>query len=200
MKLEDLDDDFVYLLHAEGSDRFKIGHSNNPEGRCQKIRQQSPFPISLVCSYMVINAYECEQKLHKMFSHRRIHGEWFVFESKDHARGLIDEFFSVGLHARLQNKEINRSHKEVSPSFLHLAQDVYSFAKQKCADSGGSCIGIGDCYHSPTLAEKYILSCSIIESVFDYLQDIGCGKKCIEDDNSTTVTFSPKKNELSRSS
>jgi len=35
MKLEDLDDDFVYLLHAEGSDRFKIGHSNNPEGRCR---------------------------------------------------------------------------------------------------------------------------------------------------------------------
>jgi len=89
--------DYVYLLHADSTDRFKIGHSNNPEDRCKKNGQQSPFPIVLVCFYQSANAYEYEQKLHQMFSHRRIHGEWFVFDSKDHAKGLMDEFFSIRL-------------------------------------------------------------------------------------------------------
>ena len=180
MKLEDLDDDFVYLLHAEGSDRFKIGHSNNPEGRCQKIRQQSPFPISLVCSYMVINAHECEQKLHKMFSHRRIHGEWFVFESKDHARGLIDEFFSVGLHTRLQNKEVKNSWAVD----FKLAQDVCSLIK----NSVSPVITLYECFLHPSLI-KYKLTPRMVEDVFDYLQEIGIGEKCTEDDNANTITF-----------
>ena len=180
MNTEDSNINYVYLLHAEGSDRFKIGHSNNPEGRCQKIRQQSPFPISLVCSYIVINAHECEQKLHKMFSHRRIHREWFVFESRDHARGLIDEFFSVGLHARLQNKEVKKSRKVD----LKLAQDVCSLIKK----SELPVITLYECFLHPSLI-AYNLTLRMVEDVFDYLQELEIGKKYIEDDNAQTITF-----------
>lgn len=83
---------------------------------------------------------------------------------------------------------------------LSLAQAVYSLAKQEYIDVSRTCITIGDCLNSPTIAEKYILTNRIIEDVFDYLQDIDCGTKCIEDDNSSTVTFTLNKNELSRSS
>lgn len=66
---------FVYILHAEGTNRFKIGYSAKPQNRCQDINQQSPFPIKLIHYYPSDDAYRDEQKLHKMFNHRRVHGE-----------------------------------------------------------------------------------------------------------------------------
>lgn len=86
---------FVYILHAEGTNRFKIGYSADPEKRCQSVSQQSPFPIVLIHSYPSDNAYKDEQKLHNMFSNRRIHGEWFCFDSIEHIKVLIDEFFEI---------------------------------------------------------------------------------------------------------
>ena len=81
---------FVYIFHAEGTDRFKIGYSINPSERCQIINQQSPFPINLIYYHPSDNAIKDEQRLHEIFKHRQVHGEWFVFESIDHAKGLID--------------------------------------------------------------------------------------------------------------
>lgn len=86
---------FVYVLQAEGTNRFKIGYSSNPEQRCQVINLQSPFPIKLICSYPSNNAFRDEQKLHKIFVNRRVHGEWFIFESIEHIKGLIDEFYEI---------------------------------------------------------------------------------------------------------
>ena len=91
---------FVYILHAEGTNRFKIGYSAKPQNRCQDINQQSPFPIKLIHYYPSDDAYRDEQKLHKMFNHRRVHGEWFFFDSVEHIKGLIDEFFEIKLVAK----------------------------------------------------------------------------------------------------
>ena len=103
---------FVYILHAEGTNRFKIGYSADPEKRCQSVSQQSPFSIVLIHSYPSDNAYRDEQKLHNMFSNRRVHGEWFCFDSIEHIKVLIDEFFEI--------KSSNKSTKPIPISSRHL--------------------------------------------------------------------------------
>jgi len=103
---------FVYILHAEGTNRFKIGYSADPEKRCQSVSQQSPFSIVLIHSYPSDNAYRDEQKLHNMFSNRRVHGEWFCFDSIEHIKVLIDEFFEI--------KSLNKSTKPIPISSRHL--------------------------------------------------------------------------------
>ena len=184
MNTKDCNTNFIYLLHAEGSDRFKIGYSNNPEDRRKKIGQQSPFPISLVRSYIVINAHECEQKLHKMFSHRRIHGEWFVFESKDHAKTLLDEFFSnhsSNLEAKQSNNMIEKSRNEVL-----LAKAIKSFMFQS-SDSQISAYDLLN-YLSPKTNMK--LDVSLIETFFDWFEEFHFGKKIVKNiDDHKIVSF-----------
>lgn len=86
---------YVYLLQADGTNNFKIGYSVNPIQRKKAIESNSPIPLNLIKSYQSETAYQDEQKLHKMFAHRRLHGEWFTFESVSHAEELLNEFFRM---------------------------------------------------------------------------------------------------------
>ena len=58
--------DYVYLLHAQGTNRFKIGHSQDPIRRQNAINNaSSPFPIKLITCYLSPDAHNEEQKLHR---------------------------------------------------------------------------------------------------------------------------------------
>lgn len=80
----------IYLIGAENG-LVKIGISSNVERRIVRIRLISPVAIKLLFSIPVPNAVSVERELHKQFSHKRQHGEWFSLSRADVA-GIIARF------------------------------------------------------------------------------------------------------------
>jgi hypothetical protein len=71
---------FVYFFKADGTNRYKIGLTNNLDRRSKEInRGQAPFPVTLQWSIAVNDTHAAETKLHHRFSENRRHGEWFEF-------------------------------------------------------------------------------------------------------------------------
>jgi hypothetical protein len=68
---------WVYLIHATGTSRFKIGFASSPDKRLVQLSEQSPFPLTMVCSYPSADAKGSESFWHKLFEQKRVHGEWF---------------------------------------------------------------------------------------------------------------------------
>jgi hypothetical protein len=68
---------WVYLIHAIGTSRFKIGFASSPDKRLVQLSEQSPFPLTMVCSYPSADAKGSESLWHKLFEQKRVHGEWF---------------------------------------------------------------------------------------------------------------------------
>jgi hypothetical protein len=66
---------FVYFLHAQLSNRIKIGFSLNPAKRYATI--QTSCPEQLILMGTVPAAYRDEMALHQKFASIRIHREWF---------------------------------------------------------------------------------------------------------------------------
>lgn len=71
---------YVYLVHAEGTDRYKIGRSVNPITRIQELQKQSPYPLRLIRTSWSLDAIADEAWLHEHFKDCRIFGEWFEFK------------------------------------------------------------------------------------------------------------------------
>ena len=88
---------YVYLMLAEGVDRYKIGLSRKPKERYSTISKQSPFPVSVIACYKVDDMIEAEKNWHQKFAEQRVHGEWFelsedcVNEFVASAKGVGDE-------------------------------------------------------------------------------------------------------------
>lgn len=67
---------FVYIFHADGSNRYKIGRSKDPEKRMNQIKdKQQPFPLKLVKSGWFFDAVEAERFYHEILSDHRVYGE-----------------------------------------------------------------------------------------------------------------------------
>ena len=75
---------FVYLIHAQGTRRFKIGlTTRHPEARLAELNgSQSPFPLELIDWFETDNVTADEGYLHEKFASYRVHNEWFEFDSK----------------------------------------------------------------------------------------------------------------------
>lgn len=71
----------VYVVHAEGTDRYKIGIASNLRRRLASLRAMSPVPLKLVLFIERRNRRDCskhERDLHLRFAGSRLHGEWFA--------------------------------------------------------------------------------------------------------------------------
>ena len=77
LPLEPSREGWVYLLHAEGTDRYKIGRSANPITRCANIQKQSPYPLKILKDFWSIDAVSDEAHYHAYCSECRVFGEWF---------------------------------------------------------------------------------------------------------------------------
>jgi hypothetical protein len=89
-------ENYVYILHAQGTNRFKIGHSQDPIKRQNAINNAlSPFPIKLIACYLLPDAHNEEQRLHREFKDRRVYGEWFEFDSVDQVKELTSKELGV---------------------------------------------------------------------------------------------------------
>ncbi|MEW5859541.1 MAG: GIY-YIG nuclease family protein [Cyanobacteriota bacterium] len=70
---------YVYLIHAIGTDRYKIGRSINPPVRLETLKKQSPYPLQIVECFWTPDAIADELTIHKRWQHLRQYGEWFEF-------------------------------------------------------------------------------------------------------------------------
>lgn len=85
---------WVYVIHAEGTKRYKIGRSQNPVSRHSILQRQSPFPLKLVSCYYTLDAITDEAQLHKKLVDLRVYGEWFEINSTDENRILRCSVYS----------------------------------------------------------------------------------------------------------
>jgi len=68
---------FIYLIHAVGSDFYKIGKTTNPDRRILQIAPQMPFPTRYVRVWRSDFMSIAEKMLHEQFEYVRTNGEWF---------------------------------------------------------------------------------------------------------------------------
>ncbi|MCC5670285.1 GIY-YIG nuclease family protein [Nostoc sp. CHAB 5784] len=68
---------YVYLIHAEGTNRYKIGRSVNPFARFEQLKVQSPYPLRIIDSFWTPDAINDEKLFHEQYKNYRIFGEWF---------------------------------------------------------------------------------------------------------------------------
>lgn len=76
---------WVYLIHAIGTSRYKIGRSVNPVKRYETLKGQSPYPLQVVSTTFSLDAIADEDALHRYYSKYRAHGEWFEFNCSQEA-------------------------------------------------------------------------------------------------------------------
>ncbi|MBW4480281.1 MAG: GIY-YIG nuclease family protein [Tolypothrix brevis GSE-NOS-MK-07-07A] len=70
---------YVYLIHAVGTDRYKIGRSVNPPARLETLKKQSPYPLQIIECFWTPDAIADEKYFHNreyLAPHRKF-GEWF---------------------------------------------------------------------------------------------------------------------------
>jgi hypothetical protein len=74
---------FVYVIHAVGSNYYKIGKSINPDRRLLQIAPQMPFSTRYVKVWRSNFMSLAESHLHEWFKAKRANGEWFELEAQD---------------------------------------------------------------------------------------------------------------------
>ncbi|NES01148.1 MAG: GIY-YIG nuclease family protein, partial [Symploca sp. SIO1B1] len=75
---------YIYLIHAQETDRYKIGlTTRSVEARFTELNSsQSPFPLELIDWFETPNVTEDEKYFHEKYSAHRVHGEWFQFDRR----------------------------------------------------------------------------------------------------------------------
>lgn len=68
---------WVYLIHAENTNRYKIGRTINVPQRHRVLHSQSPYPLKVIHCFHTLDAITDEAKLHEKFASGRVYGEWF---------------------------------------------------------------------------------------------------------------------------
>lgn len=88
---------WVYLIYAEGTQRYKIGRSVNPVTRHQVLQKQSPYPLQIIECFYTLDTVTDEAKIHKLLVERGILkrlGEWFESPDEISVRQITANFFS----------------------------------------------------------------------------------------------------------
>jgi hypothetical protein len=66
----------LYVVHAKGSTRFKLGISRNVKARMSDLQVGSSVPLDLITTTK-IESVEEERRAHRVLAQWRCHGEWF---------------------------------------------------------------------------------------------------------------------------
>lgn len=89
----ELDEQVVYIVTPENNPfRVKIGVSNDPMRRVDKLQTGSPKPLTLSGIIHSRDAKKMENQLHERFAEQHTHGEWFdlTIRQKRHLDRLCD--------------------------------------------------------------------------------------------------------------
>jgi len=68
---------YVYLLHLEGFDFYKIGISQDVPSRKRKLQTLVPFEIKTIKTIHIESYRDVEKKIHESLEEYRHRGEWF---------------------------------------------------------------------------------------------------------------------------
>jgi len=96
----------VYLIHAKGTTRYKIGMAS--KGRMAKRFEelnssQAAFPLEIVRVIDVEDRHQVEANLHQKFKSNRKHGEWFELDRGD----LREVEATMGSYGKGKNKDLS---------------------------------------------------------------------------------------------
>jgi T5orf172 domain len=74
----------IYFIHAQGTNRYKIGLTTRPYiARLKQLNStQSAYPLVTVKTILVRDVNTAEKLLHHQFANYRRHGEWFEFNRR----------------------------------------------------------------------------------------------------------------------
>lgn len=79
---------YVYIIHATGTNRIKLGFSNEPEKRLADLQTGSPFPLALIGTCP--GSAKLERRLHSQLKDRHRTGEWFEIDPQEALKLLLD--------------------------------------------------------------------------------------------------------------
>ena len=123
---------FIYFVHADGTDRYKIGLTNNLDRRMKELNgKQSPFENRLQWSIEVSDMRSAEKDLHDRFNTRRVNGEWFQFSG-----GELDEVKSI--YDRVADKYSSRRYQS-EPEYPQPQYSSGSYDRE----NGSGCLLMG---------------------------------------------------------
>lgn len=77
------DSNYVYLINAVKTDKFKIGVTVNIKKRIADMQTSCPYRLRLVHACYSSQAYEVEKQLHERFAKQRVILEWFEFTTNE---------------------------------------------------------------------------------------------------------------------
>jgi len=83
---------YVYIIHAEGTNFYKIGVTKDLEKRLSAINNTSPYRCYILYKIEFKErkkAFELESKVHNKFDNKRLNGEWFELSSNELERVKI---------------------------------------------------------------------------------------------------------------
>lgn len=75
--------DLIYLLNESGSEKYKIGITNNLKTRLKNIQTGCPEEINVISTFQSPYVTIIEKRLHKKFEHNKTNGEWFLLNDSD---------------------------------------------------------------------------------------------------------------------
>lgn len=123
-------DGWIYLIHAQGTSRYKIGRSIDPSKRLERLQQQCPFPLKLIATFYTDDCIADEGRLHRLAKVYCKHGEWFELPNK--WIEAIDYWFQK--KERLvppDTKACFLSHKPTTEPFSIIAEREAAECEQK---------------------------------------------------------------------
>jgi len=84
----------VYIIHACGTQKFKIGIANNFRTRFKSLQTSSPEELEPFYFYSTVKYRTLEKFLHNTFKNKCIGREWFEFDDDDleNIHGLVLDF------------------------------------------------------------------------------------------------------------
>lgn len=104
---------WVYLIHAEGTNRYKIGRTIDISRRVAELTYQSPYPLEIISYFKSDYPSEDELALHEKFADRRVHGEWFKWDCFNSF-----DFFPLGTYMILSRKYLYRLLFSLPPTWV----------------------------------------------------------------------------------
>lgn len=73
----------VYVIHNTELNTYKIGKSINPTGRLKELQTSNSSKLKIIYEFESNDGNQLETSLHRIFSSKRISGEWFKLSDTD---------------------------------------------------------------------------------------------------------------------
>lgn len=128
---------YVYLIRS-ASGHYKIGHSQNPNGRVAAL--STPFDLELIHVMPSNDPRWGESMLHRHFASKRVRGEWFMLDQQDVASILAtkrcDRPGWVGKPKGF-GKDATHKDRHTSPRVVfHLPRELLAALDQFARENG----------------------------------------------------------------